>query len=64
LEVRQQIPPIDAPGKEVTDLSLERIYFFRYFREWKRGFRNMLRENPSSLLMQFAWSSISIASLK
>jgi hypothetical protein len=36
--------------KEVTDLFLERN-FFHYFREWKRGFRNMLSEELSLLLV-------------
>jgi hypothetical protein len=30
---------------------------------WVRGFRDLLREKPSSLLMLFRWSSICIASL-
>lgn len=73
LEVREHLSPPPLPGwprygstvlKEVTDLSLERNFFFRYFRKWKKDFRNMLREELSSLLVQFAWSWIFVAFLK
>jgi hypothetical protein len=37
--------------------------FFVSFREWMRGFYDLLRENLSSLFMLWWWISISIISL-
>jgi hypothetical protein len=34
-----------------------------FLREQTRGFRDLLRQNPVSLFMLFAWSSLSIASI-
>jgi hypothetical protein len=39
------------------------MFLFLSFREWIRGFYNLLKENPPSLFILLQWTSISIASL-
>lgn len=58
------VPKAALPQEGETSPCFENAFCFLSFREWVRGFYDLLRKKPSSQFMPLGCSSISITSLR